>query len=67
MGLTGVGLSWLVTQTAVALVLILARRTGTESGGIELIETVDWAGRVVSTTTTRAQPPAGARACGLGH
>ena len=47
-GLTGVGLSWLVTQTAVALVLILTRRTGTELGGIELGKAVDWAGKVVS-------------------
>ena len=47
-GLTGVGLSWLVTQTAVALILILTRRTGTELGGIELGRAVDWAGKVVS-------------------
>jgi O-antigen/teichoic acid export membrane protein/aminoglycoside phosphotransferase len=47
-GLTGVGLSWLVTQTTVALVLILTRRTGTESIGIELGGVVDWAGKVVS-------------------
>src|SRR5688500_18681792 len=47
-GLTGVGASWLVTQTAVALVIVLTRRTGTESGGIELRRAVDWAGKVVS-------------------
>jgi O-antigen/teichoic acid export membrane protein len=47
-GLTGVGLSWLVTQTTVALVLILTRRTGTEYGGVEFSGAVDWAGRVVS-------------------
>ena len=65
-GLTGVGLSWLVTQTTVALVLILTRRTGTESGGIEF----EWSGRLGwqggLTTAARAQPPAGARACGSG-
>ena len=65
-GLTGVGLSWLVTQTTVALALILTRRTGTESGGIEFSGAVDWAGRVVSRLRRRAEPPAGARACGSG-
>jgi O-antigen/teichoic acid export membrane protein len=52
-GLTGVGLSWLVTQTAVALVLILTRRTGTEPGGIELGGAVDWAGKAVSRLRRR--------------
>jgi O-antigen/teichoic acid export membrane protein len=47
-GLTGVGLSWVSTQTTIALVLILTRRTGTGSIGIELGGAVDWAAKVVS-------------------
>jgi O-antigen/teichoic acid export membrane protein len=48
LGLTGVGLAWLITQTAVALVLILMRRTGVDLGGIDLEGPVRLVGRLVS-------------------
>ena len=62
-GLTGVGLSWLVTQTAVALVLILTRRTGNRVRW----HRVQWSGRLGwqggLPTAPRAQPPACPPAC----
>lgn len=46
-GLTGVGLAWLITQSTVALVLVLTRRTGVEVGSTTLGRPIDVAGRLV--------------------
>jgi O-antigen/teichoic acid export membrane protein/aminoglycoside phosphotransferase len=48
LGLTGVGLAWLATQTTVALVLVLTKRTGTEGGTMDLAGVVGLAGWFVS-------------------
>jgi O-antigen/teichoic acid export membrane protein/aminoglycoside phosphotransferase len=44
LGLTGVGLAWLTTQVMVALVLVLTKRTGAESGTTDLAGVVGLAG-----------------------
>ena len=58
-GLTGVGLAWLVTQTTVALVLLLTKRHGSASRRPRPRASDGHSGLVRLRVTAAAQPPAG--------